>query len=184
MNLAIRFVLAVLAVSGARAADIRVNADSVIVADFTKRVSEYQQLQKTLDGKLPRLKSTGSELTIEEHQHGLGAAIREARAEAHQGDIFTPEISTEFRRLIGLAMQGEDARRIRKSLQDAEPVRLQLKVNDSYPSRLPRQSTPPTLLMNLPRLPGDLEYRLLGSTLILLDTKASLVVDLIPNALR
>jgi hypothetical protein len=163
--------------------ETRVNADSLIVQDFSKRVSDYQQLAKTLEDKLTRLKATGSQASIEEHQHALADAIREERKGAKAGDIFSPKISAEFRRLTALAMQGGDAARIRKSLQNSEPVKLQLRVNDSYPSGIPQQSTPPSLLLNLPPLPPNLEFRLLGTTLILLDSKANLVVDLMPNAI-
>ena len=45
------------------------------------------------------------------------------------------------------------------------------------------QSTPPTLLANLPKLPAELEYRIVDRELVLLDTKANLIVDLLPNAL-
>jgi hypothetical protein len=164
-------------------ADTRVNADALIVQEFSKRIVDYEQMVKALDQTLPRLKVTGSQLSIEVHQHALAEAIREARKTAKPGDIFTPQISAEFRRLTGLAMQGADAARIRKSLQDSEPVQFQLKVNDAYPSGVPQQSTPPSLLMNLPPLPSSLQYRLLGSTLILLDSNSNLVVDLMRNAL-
>jgi hypothetical protein len=42
---------------------------------------------------------------------------------------------------------------------------------------------PPTLLSNLPKLPSGLEYRVVGSSLILLDGEAGLVVDFIPDIL-
>jgi hypothetical protein len=42
---------------------------------------------------------------------------------------------------------------------------------------------PPTLLMSFPRVPAELEYRFIGSTLILRDVGENLIIDLIPNAL-
>jgi hypothetical protein len=62
-------------------------------------------------------------------------------------------------------------------------VRLTLHVNDSYPANIPLQSTPPTILMNLPRLPPELEYRIDGHALVLRDTAANIVVDLMPDAI-
>ena len=165
-------------------ADDRVNADAQIAADFTKRVADYQQMEKTLENKQPRLRATGSQRTIQDHEHKLAKAIREVRRNAKRGDVFTPPICGEFRRLTGLAMVGGNTARVHKSLQDSEPVQMQLNVGDSYPSGVPEQSTPPTLLLNLPALPPGLEYRLLGPTLILLDTKANIVVDLMPDAIR
>jgi hypothetical protein len=160
-----------------------VNPDSAITSDFTKRVSDYQSLRKNSESKLPRLKTTGSSTVIDDHQHDLSRAIRQARKDAKQGDIFTPPICAEFKRLAGLAMQGGSAWRVTKSLANAEPIKFKLKVNDAFPPGVPQQSMPPTLLQNLPPLPPELQYRLLGSTLVLLDIKANLVVDLAPDVL-
>jgi hypothetical protein len=112
----------------------------------------------------------------------LAKRIRAARHHARQGDIFTVEISKEFLRLLGLAKQGENDAHIKKSLERAEPVRLTLRVNDAYPADIPLQSTPPTMLMNLPSLPPGLEYRIAGRALVLRDATANIVIDLIPNA--
>jgi hypothetical protein len=162
-----------------------VNADAAILQDFTKRVGEYVKLHKSVEDSLPRLKKTESPEKIERHEHELARRIREARGPAGEGAIFTPEIGAEFKRLIALAMQGQKATVVKQSLKHAEPVRApkRLRVNHSYPEHLPLQSTPPTLLENLPRLPPELEYRIVGHDLILRDAKANLVVDLVPNAI-
>ena len=74
--------------------------------------------------------------------------------------------------------------KIRASLLHAEPVRgLNLQVNGEYPQVSALQSTPPTLLSDLPKLPSDLEYRIVGRELILLDSTANLIIDLLPDAL-
>jgi hypothetical protein len=36
----------------------------------------------------------------------------------------------------------------------------------------------------LPQLPEDVEYRIVGKTLILRDVDANIIVDFIPNAIR
>jgi hypothetical protein len=43
------------------------------------------------------------------------------------------------------------------------------------------QSTPPSLLLNLPPLPKELEYRIVGRELVLHDTAPGIIVDFIPN---
>ena len=159
------------------------NQDAVIIQDFEFRVSEYAKLHKEAESKMPSLKSTESPAKIEHHQHELAEKIRKARPAARVGDIFTPTISAEFRRLIGITMQGQTAARIKTSLRHAEPVHLRLRVNSSYPDRIPLQSTPPTLLLNLPNLPPEVDYRVAGNDLILRDTKANLIVDLILGAM-
>ena len=42
---------------------------------------------------------------------------------------------------------------------------------------------PPALLLRLPPLAPELQYRFIGRTLILLDVDANLVVDVLPDAL-
>lgn len=161
----------------------RVNPHGLILEDFEKRVADYVNLHKNLAKGLPSSKPTEEPQKILNRQDEFARKIREARRHASQGDIFTPAISTEFRRLIGIAQEGKNGADIKKSLARAEPVRLSLHVNDAYPPHIPLQSTPPTILMNLPRLPAELEYRIVGKALVLRDTSANIVVDLIPDAL-
>jgi hypothetical protein len=170
------------ALLGGRGQDA-VNAGAAAVHDFEKRVAEYQKLRKTVEAKLPPLKSTSSSEKISVHESELAVRIRELRRSARQGDLFTPEISAEFRRLIGMTMQGQNAARIKATLKSAETVRLRLGVNDAYPANVPLQTTPPTLLANLPRLPPEVDYRLVGRDLVLRDAKANLIVDFIANAI-
>ena len=42
---------------------------------------------------------------------------------------------------------------------------------------------PPNVLAALPRLPDDIEYRFMGRDLILLDTRANVIIDRVPDAL-
>jgi len=161
----------------------QVNPGAATIQDFQKRVAAYVKLHKAVEGKMPSLKPTASPDKIGHHENELGHRIREERREAKQGDIFTPEIAAEFKRLIGMTMQPGNGGKIRQSLKSSEPVALRLKVNEPYPKVVPLQSTPPTLLMNLPRLQPEVEYRVIGHDLALLDVKANLIVDLIPNAI-
>jgi hypothetical protein len=155
-----------------------VNADSAIIRDFEKRVAAYLQLRKSIESNLPKLKATPSEEKISHHEIQLRHAVREARKYARPGDIFTPEISAEIRRLIAMAMH-PDGPEIRQSLRSAEPVQLHLAINEKYPDGVPLQTTPPSLLENLPALPPEIEYRITGRDVVLLDAKANLIVDII-----
>jgi hypothetical protein len=157
-----------------------VDPDSAVVQDFEKRVAGYLQLRKSLESKLPPLKPTSSPERISKHQHELAKALAEARKSASPGEIFTPPITAEIRRLVSMAMQA-GGNTISQSLAHAEPVQLSLRINETYPADIPVQSTPPSLLLNLPPLPQFLEYRITGRDLILLDANAGLVVDIIEN---
>jgi len=159
------------------------NKDSAILQDFKALVAAYIKLRKGPDVQAPKLKPTKSAEIIADKEHALTDAIRSARSNAKQGDIFTPEIAAEFRRLSKIAMQGQNAVRVHQTLKSAEPVQVPLKVNDTYPTTRPLQSMPPTLLLNFPQLPKELEYRLVGKTLVLRDIDANLIVDFLPEAI-
>jgi hypothetical protein len=58
-----------------------------------------------------------------------------------------------------------------------------LHVNDVYPEEIPRTTMPPTLLRDLPALPMELAYRIIGRALVLLDIKTDVIVDFIPDAI-
>jgi hypothetical protein len=165
------------------AAQPKVNADAALIQDFSRRVADYVKLRKTALEGLPPISNTGKKGDILDQQHLLAERIRQARPAARQGDICPPDIAAEMRRLILLAMQGNNAARIRRSLHAAEPIALPLQINSSFPEKLPLQSTPPTLLANLPVLPPELEYRIVGRALVLRDTTANIIVDFVPDAL-
>ena len=154
-----------------------------LLKDFESRVSAYVKVHRDAEADVPALRKSASAQEITSREAALADAVR-AHHPAKQGDIFTPEIAGEFRRLVAITLTGPDASRVKKSLKSAEPVQLSLKVNDVYPERAPRQSTPPTLLMNLPKLPAELNYRVVGRALVLLDTSAGIVVDFIPNLIK
>src|SRR5438132_8922440 len=138
----------------------RVNRDSVIIKDFESRVTDYVKLSKKAASGTAAPKQTESAAKLKAFQLALAAKIRAARPQARQGDIFTPQIAKVFQRLIAAPFGGPKGETLRASLRHAEPVKpLNLQVNDSYPEGDPLQSTPPSLLLDLPKLPPELEYR-------------------------
>jgi hypothetical protein len=183
----VKFVLVVLSFFSAAvmppAWSQKANPDTLLVQDFEDRVKDYVKLHKQIEAALPALKPTVSPELIGRHEHELGERIRRARRGAVQGNVFTPKLAAELRRLIAIAMQGPDATHVHQSLQHAEPVTLRLQVGATYPANLPLQSTPPTLLLNLPPLPPEVDYRIVAKDLVLRDVKANLIVDFVPNAL-
>ena len=50
--------------------------------------------------------------------------------------------------------------------------------------REPLSTVPPNLLAALPELPPDVNYRFLGRDLVLHDTRANIISDEIPDAIR
>ena len=159
-----------------------VNRHSAVSADFEKRVAEYMKLHQKAQTGLTAPKNTDFAEEITKYQHQLAARIRALRPDAKQGDIFTPEISDLFRRLVRLSLSSPDGEKIRKSYEHAEPLHgMHLDVNQTYPDGVPLQSMPPSLLLNLPQLPKELEYRFVARELVLRDIRANLIVDVIPD---
>ena len=155
-----------------------------VLQDFQNRVAQYQKLHDKARSGLSKLKPTPSPEHIDKHERQLAHRIREAREHVSQGNIFTPEIAAEFKHFIAETMKGPEAVTIKQSLAGGEPVNLkELKVNQSYPAGVPFQTTPPSLLMNLPKLPKGYQYRVVNKSLVLLDEEANLIVDFITNAI-
>ena len=150
---------------------------------FQEQVAAYVRLRKMIADQLPKIKSTPSAQELSERKALLAANLAKMRSSFAQGAIFTREISAEFRRLGKLALDGADGPRVHKSLKRSEPVQVPVRVNEAYPPSAPLQSMPPTLLMGLPVLPKELEYRLVGRTLVLRDVEANLIIDFLPEAI-
>lgn len=160
----------------------RVNPNAAVSADFEKRVADYMKLRQSAQSGLTIPKNTQSSTQLTEYQHELGDRIRNARPQAQQGDLFTPEVANLFRHLVSQSLNGPRGAQIRKSYERAEPIRgVHLEVNQGYPDGLALQSMPPSLLLNLPKLPKELEYRFVDHELILRDVAANLIVDFIPD---
>ena len=158
---------------------------TVLVAgeDFASRLAEYRKLHDRAASQVSKLRPTPRPEEIARHERDLAYKIRSARPEGAQGNIFTPQIAAQFKGVIAETMKGEDGMKIRQSLSRSEPVNVDgLRVNQAYPKGVPLQTTPPTLLAKLPPLPKGYEYRLVGSSLVLFDVEAGLVVDFIPAA--
>ena len=154
--------------------------DSPGFREFSERLQEYLKLQKSV----PRLRTTKKREEIIARRQALAQKIRETRANAKQGDIFTPAASDEFRRVIRSVFQGPKGASVRKTIRQGEPVQdRRLPVNSDYPERLPVTTVPPTLLLRLPQLPPEVAYRIIGHDFVLEDTEARVVVDFIPGAL-
>lgn len=147
--------------------------------DFSTRVSSYADLRSELEKGLPPLMVTEDPAEILRAVHALAARIRVARAGARQGDIFSPTISTQFKRALLLEIDANTLAMI----NDENPGAIDVRINGSYPVRKAVSTMPPNVLAALPKLPPDLEYRFLGRHLVLVDTRASVIVDRIPYAI-
>lgn len=159
------------------------NSAAATLADFKKRVDAYVTVRKAVEDKVGALDPTKSPKEIAERETALGQAIRAVRQNAKQGDLLTPSAAALFRRII----RTEFAHRSRLALKNREEAQDELPaftptVNQIYPSAYPLATFPPALLRELPELPKPMEYRLVRQSLILRDSEANLIVDVLPNA--
>jgi hypothetical protein len=161
-------------------------ADADALATMNAKVRDYLALHTQLEASLPKLEKDATPQQIDQNQRLFEQKMREARATAKQGDIFTPEAQPVIKRLLAAIFSGPDGPQLKKSVNDentATPASLKLTVNSRYPDSVPLATIPPQVLQTLPKLSEDLEYRFIGDWLILFDTHAHVIADFIDNAL-
>jgi len=161
-----------------------VSPEAQVLAEFSARVGAYIALREKVDGDAPKMQQTADATKLKAAQVQLAALIRNARATARQGDIFTPPIETKFRALLRPEMKGAEGAKVKAEILDEKPA-VALKVNADYPSTEPLSTVPTAILQALPRLPDGkgLEYRFVGRDLLLYDSATNLIVDYIHEAL-
>jgi hypothetical protein len=163
-----------------RPPDFRVQIWGDVGDDFSTRVWSYAGLRTELERGLPPLRVTNDPVEIRRAVRARAARIRVARARAKQGDVFTPSITAEFKKVLVLEMDANTW----ATLMDENPGDAATPINGTYPAREPFTTVPPNILAVLPRLPDDIEYRLMGRDLILLDTRANVIIDRMRHAIR
>lgn len=161
----------------------RVDPTAAPIADFLKRVDDYVALRDRLAAVIGPIDETKSQAEITLRAATLAGNIKLERAQAKPGDIFTTEVATVFATLI----HQEDSRRPDSVQETREDQQEELpdfipQVNEIYPTTYPLATFPPKLLPLLPRLPEQVEYRIVQHYLILRDIEANLIVDFMPHA--
>ena len=159
--------------------------------EFEAGVDKYMQIHRKAVGAVPDLpRETSDAALIAKHQQQLAGKIRELRPKAMVGEVFSPAVRQLVIATIKQKTEGKDGAAVKATIlgdgnpKSAEsPAPVNLVVNGTYPASAPLSTMPPSILMALPMLPKELEYRFVGRNLILLDSQANLIVDFIPNVL-
>lgn len=162
------------------------DAPSPAVAAFTDATRDYALLHRRLESTLPTLDVTSNPETIQHSVEQLGAALRAARPAAKPGDVFTDAMAVELRVRIDEALfaNGFSPADVRatEAADGIDAALVPLKVNGHFPWRY-ASAMFPCVLQALPPLPRELQYRIIGNTLVLVDVHADLIVDVLPYAL-
>ena len=153
--------------------------DAPTLAEFNRRVQDYAVLRSRLETGLPPLVVTTDADEIERFERGLARRIRDARG-SRRGQIFADSMREQLKRMMASRV---DPATIAAIMEDG-PGEFDVDVNDTYAKKHALATMPPNILLLLPDLPKDLEFRFVGRHLILRDARANLIVDEIRYAIR
>ena len=155
------------------------------VEDYVKKVHKKAAKQVA-----PlRNQATAEEIVV--HQRAMAEAIRALRPQARQGDLFLPVVQPIVKRIIAAELGGRAGAPARKEILGGNPpidpdrddrMQVKLAVNASYPAAAALSTVPPTVLLTLPLLRKEVEYRFVNRDLVLLDVDANLILDFIRQA--
>jgi hypothetical protein len=159
---------------------------SPAIQSFVAATREYAALHRRIEATLPRLDVSSNPDTIFRLVQQMSAAMRNARPDARAGDFFTDAVAVELRARIAHALAAHDfsAQDVRQAevLEGIVASNVLLKVNGTFPW-IYATAMFPCVMDALPALPPELQYRIVGDTLVLIDVHAGLIVDLLPHAL-
>jgi hypothetical protein len=155
--------------------------------EFQSLIQRYMAVRQQATKSVPPLPSQVKDpAIIVQHEQDLARAVRTLRPDAQRGDIFTRKVRTLIANIINSKTQ-EDARvtvlGAGNPRSDLSPAAISLAVNATYPSSAPLSTMPHSLLVELPKVPMELEFRFVGHTLILLDREANLILDIMTDAI-
>jgi hypothetical protein len=166
------------AAPAAESTDPNVNPQGAATLEFHKRIQAYMKVHNEAEGKVPNLKRTDDPKEISDREKALAQTIMTLRAGAQPNEIFAPEYQPYFIKIVQDDFKDRKAVD-RKAMVNELPAKMKVDVNTVYPTTIPLATFPPALLSKLPDLPPELEYRIVGRSLILRDVKANLIVDVL-----
>ena len=157
-------------------------AEATPIKEFHNAIANYLALRHGLRKEVsgPVKDSTSAELN--NASDALAGAIERARGHAQAGAIFSEPVAAIIKRRIADAVRAEKVRSALASIDDEGAGISTPKVHLRLPVSEQLATMPPSLLVVLPQLPKELEYRILGRHLVLRDVDASIILDYIPAA--
>lgn len=152
-------------------------ADTRAVVEFHRAADSYAFLHRQVERRLGLAhRRVGKPIDVIDSTE-LAAAIVAERSKASEGMFFTPGVVMVFRQVAGRASR----------VPDCDPGELRSGVWEMFHEvNSPATGTEPVnrcVADALPVLPDELEYRSAGTVLLLVDTHANLVVDVLPALL-
>lgn len=172
-------------------------ADAKGLTEYSNAVQAYVALHQRVEAALPKLADRSDPAKVTAHQKALAEAIRKSGPRPRQGHVFVPNIQPFFKRLLAPELTGPGTAETRDKVGEGNPEAAKglprdpdVKAEDvsvepyaDYPVDAPVSTVPAPVLLRMPQLPKELEYRFVGKNLVLRDTVANTIVDFIPQAM-
>ena len=127
--------------------------DETVREAFLKRVDAYVQLHRRLEANLPPEVITADPQALFVPRYALAREIRRARADARQGELFTPATAVYFKELVTRTLNESGIGDFLAIVEEENTVTLVPQVNGDYPAGASICFMPPSLLAALPPLP-------------------------------
>jgi len=157
--------------------------EAVALAQFDAHVADYVALHRRLEGPVPPQQLSDDMRIVHAAIDALAKGIMTARKDARRGDLFTEDVAGAFKTRIARCLPANELESILAEREPEDPaVAPALHANSRWPQGMPYNFVPPQLIKALPRLPPELQYRIVGRSLVLWDYHADLVVDYLPDA--
>jgi hypothetical protein len=175
---------AVLASVPARAQVPLTGNDLAAVQQWMVGLEEYLMIREQAAGTVPLPRTSPDLPQVLEARTALASAIRDRRAGAKIGDLFTFEVRRTFRKLIARSIIAHEVvmsdllAAVRRQIG---PGSFRLTVNQPFPRQL--AAVPSCVLDLLPPLPWELDFRIADHDLVLIDLGSGLVIDILSDAL-
>jgi hypothetical protein len=157
-------------------------ADAAAIKQFDDAIAQYLALRQGLRSEVAGPVKDSTALQLNNASDALAGAIQRARVKARVGAIFSEPVAAAIKRRINDLMRTGKMSEVLAGIDDDGAASPAPTVHLRFPSSVQLATMPPSLLAVLPPLPRELEYRIVGRTLVLRDVDASLVLDYIPNA--
>jgi hypothetical protein len=157
--------------------------EAAAIRQFETAIADYIALRQRLANEVPQPVPNSSSVQLNDASDGLAAAIQRSRQGAGVGDVFVAPVTLVFKRTVDDAVRTAHLRQVLATIDDEEPTVRAPKIHLRFPSAAQMATMPPSLLAVLPRLPKELEYRIVGRFLVLRDIDAGLIIDYIPDVI-
>lgn len=151
-------------------------ADVRAVVEFQRAADAYAFLHRQVERRLGQVHRGAGRPADAIEAGELATAMVAERPAAPEGALFTLPVATAFRQFAVKAARAPGC----------DPGELRSGIWVAHQVNLPADGTAPLnpcIANALPALPDELEYRSAGTVLVLVDSHANLIVDILPALL-